>query len=88
MQNKSETSVNAAGVEQPKREASLAAPTGYAAGERQAPTIEELERILASGEPLDIEIQPDGSIRAVPKGTANNATPEVITLKKAMATSY
>jgi len=30
------------------------------------PTIEELERILASGERLKIALQPDGSIRAVP----------------------
>lgn len=29
--------------------------------------------MLASKEPLDIEILPDGSIRAVPKGTARNA---------------
>jgi len=29
------------------------------------PTIEELERMLASGEPLKIQLQPDGSIKAV-----------------------
>jgi hypothetical protein len=34
------------------------------------PTIEELERMLASGEPLKIALQPDGSIRAVPDTTA------------------
>ena len=33
---------------------------------RPRPTIAELERILASNVPLDIEIQPDGSIRSVP----------------------
>lgn len=52
------------------------------------PTIEELERMLASGEELDIEIQPDGSIRSVPKGTAKNATPKVITAKYAQAEYY
>lgn len=30
------------------------------------PTIEELERILASGAPANIEILPNGEIRAVP----------------------
>lgn len=34
------------------------------------PTIEELERMLASGEPLKIQLQPDGSIRAVRPVTA------------------
>jgi len=52
------------------------------------PTIEELERILASGEPLDIQIQPDGSVVAVPKGTAVNAKPEVLTAKYAAAEYY
>lgn len=52
------------------------------------PTIEELERILSSGEQLDIEIQPDGSIRAVPKGTANNADVKPITFKYAKAEYY
>lgn len=48
-------------------------------------TIEELETMLASKEPLDIEIQPDGSIRAVPKGTAVNADVKPITMKYAVA---
>lgn len=52
------------------------------------PTIEELERILASGENPDIEIQPDGSIRAVPQGTANNADVKPITFKYAKAEYY
>ncbi len=42
--------------------------------------------MLASNEPLDIKIQPDGSIRAVPKGTANNAEVKPITAKYAVAT--
>lgn len=37
------------------------------------PTIEDLEDILSSGKEYDIEIQPDGSIRAVEKGTAKDA---------------
>lgn len=56
--------------------------------ERPRPTIEELEAILASGEKLDIEIMPDGSIRAVPEGTAQNAKPRVITHKYAVAEYY
>lgn len=52
------------------------------------PTVEELERILASGEPLDIEIQPDGSIRSVPKGTAVNADVKPVTHKQAVAEYY
>lgn len=52
------------------------------------PTIEELERMLASNEPIDIEIQPDGSVRAVPKGTANNADVKPITMKYAVAEYY
>lgn len=62
--------------------------SGSAAGVRTRPTIEELERILASNEPLDIEIQPDGSIRSVTKGTANNADVKPITLKQAIAEHY
>lgn len=52
------------------------------------PTIEDLERILASGENPDIEIQPDGSIRAVPKGTAVNADVKPITFRYAKAEYY
>lgn len=52
------------------------------------PTIEELERILSSGEQPDIEIQPDGSIRAVPKGTAKNADVKLITFKYAVAVGF
>jgi hypothetical protein len=52
------------------------------------PTIEELETMLASKEPLEIEIQPDGSIRAVPKGTAVNADVKPITMKYAVAEYY
>lgn len=51
-------------------------------------TIEELEAILQSNAHPDIEIQPDGSILAVPKGTANNAEPKVITAKYATAEYY
>lgn len=56
--------------------------------EHPRPTIEELERMLASNEPLDIEIQPDGSIRSVPKGTANSADVKPITFKYAVAEFY
>lgn len=52
------------------------------------PSIEELERILASGEIPDIEIQPDGSIRAVPAGTAKDAKVKPITFKYAVAEYY
>ena len=38
-----------------------------AAAQKPRPTIEELERILASGEKPAIEIQPDGSIKAIPQ---------------------
>lgn len=52
-------------------------------------TIAELEAIMASGEKLDIEIKPDGSIHAVPAGTANNATPKILTLAEALGpTNY
>ena len=51
-------------------------------------TIEELETILASDAHPDIEIQPDGSIRAVPEGTAQNAEPKIITAKYATAEYY
>jgi hypothetical protein len=51
-------------------------------------TIEELEAMLNSDEELDIEVQPDGSIVAVPKGLANNATPRVLTLKQALGDKY
>lgn len=57
-------------------------------GDKPTITIEELEAILASNEPMDIEIKPDGSIHAVPKGTAQNATPQVITAKYAVAEYY
>jgi len=56
--------------------------------EPQRPTIEELERLLASNEPLDIEIQPDGSIRSVPHGTAKNADVKPVTFKYAVAEYY
>jgi len=54
----------------------------------EKPSIEELERILASGEPLDIEIQPDGSIKAVPEGRAHSADVKPITFKYAKAEYY
>lgn len=56
--------------------------------EKPTITIEELERILASGDSPDIEIQPDGSILAVPKGTAVNAGVKPITMKYAVAEFY
>jgi len=41
--------------------------------EKPKTTIDDLEAILKSGKEYDIEIQSDGSIKAVDKGTANNA---------------
>jgi len=41
------------------------APLGGSAASMPRPTIEELERMLASGEPLKIQLQPDGSLKAV-----------------------
>jgi hypothetical protein len=52
------------------------------------PTIEELERILSSPEEKEIEILPDGSIHAVPKGTKQDAEVKVITSKYAAAEFY
>lgn len=52
------------------------------------PTIAELEAILDSSEELEIEILPDGSIHAVPRGTAQNAKPVIITSKYAAAEFY
>lgn len=51
-------------------------------------TIEELEAMLNSDEELEIEIQPDGSINAVPKGTARNAKPRILTFEKALGDDY
>jgi len=56
--------------------------------ERPRPTIAELEAILDDPEEMDIEIQPDGSIRAVPKGTKQDAKPRIITSKYAAAEFY
>lgn len=52
------------------------------------PTIAEIEAILNDPEEKEIEILPDGSIHAVPKGTANNAKPRIITSKYAVAEFY
>lgn len=38
------------------------------------PTLEELQIILESKDPLEIELQEDGSIKAVPLGTAVKRT--------------
>lgn len=56
--------------------------------ERPKPTIAELEAILASDEDLELEIQPNGEVRAVPRGTKNDATPTIITSKYAAAEFY
>lgn len=50
-------------------------------------TIEELERILSEPRDLDIEIQPDGSIRAVEKGTAKSHEVKVLSIEQ-VASSY
>ena len=54
-------------VENTEAKPGCAPVIGSAAVERPKPTIEELERILASGEKPAIEIQPDGSIKAIPQ---------------------
>jgi len=56
--------------------------------EQTKPTIAELEAILSDPSEMEIEILPDGSIRAVPKGEANNAEVKVITSKYAAQEFY
>lgn len=51
-------------------------------------TLEDLEQILKGGKEMDIEIKPDGSIHAVPKGTANNATVMKVPLEAVINSSY
>ena len=55
---------------------------------KKKPTIAELEAMLArdDGE-LSIEIQPDGSIRAV-EGEPNHATPKIHTLEEVLGDHY
>lgn len=52
------------------------------------PTIAELEDILSSPEAREIEILPDGSIRAVPMGTKQDAEVKPLTAKYAAAEFY
>lgn len=54
---------------------------------REKPTIAELEAILESEDELNIEIQPDGSIRAV-CGEPNHAQPKVLTMHEVLESSY
>lgn len=49
------------------------------------PTISELEELLSRDEDLDIEIQPNGEIRAVEKGTAKPSNFKPLTFKYAVA---
>ena len=49
------------------------------------PTEAELQAILDSNEPLEIELKANGSCRAVPVGTKCDAKVEVLTLKDALA---
>lgn len=56
--------------------------------DRPKPTIAELEAILNDPEEKEIEILPDGSIHAVPKGTKHDAEPRIITSKYAVAEFY
>jgi len=51
-------------------------------------SIAELENILSSEEEKEIQIQPDGSIIAVPKGTREDAVPVILTAKYAAAEFY
>ena len=52
------------------------------------PTIAELEAMLAVPDnELSIEIQPDGSIRAV-YGEPNNATSKILTFEEALGSEY
>ena len=72
-----------------KQAPSGAFPLATGSGETEKKvTIGELEALLASDEKLDIEIQPDGSIRAVPAGTANNAKPTILKLSDIGPTNY
>lgn len=52
---------------------------------KRLPTIAELEAILADDSEQDLEIQPDGSIKAVPKGTAERTEFKPITMHYAAA---
>lgn len=56
--------------------------------DKPLPTIAELEQILASETEEDIEIQPDGSLVTVPKGTAEKHEVKIITSKYAAAEFY
>lgn len=59
--------------------------------EKPHPTVSiaELEAILRGDcGPQEIEIMPNGEIRAVPFGTKQDAKPEVLTMKYAMAEYY
>ena len=51
------------------------------------PTIEELQSILDSNEPLEIEVQENGSIRAVSLGTAVKREVKKMDLQEALNTA-
>ena len=55
---------------------------------RKKPTIAELEAMLArDDDELSIEIQPDGSIRAV-EGEPHHATPKIHTFEEVLGGDY
>lgn len=61
---------------------------GMSEDQRPKPTIAELEAILDSPEALELEILPDGSVHAVPMGTAKDAKPVILTSKYMAAEFY
>lgn len=54
---------------------------------REKPTIAELEAMLEREDDLSIEIQPDGSIRAV-EGKPHHAVPKIVTIQEALGSEY
>lgn len=62
----------------------------YYAALRQMPKYSELQAILDSDEPLDVQILPDGSIEAVAPGTppVEGPRPRVLTISEALEDDY
>ena len=55
---------------------------------KKKPTIAELEAMLSrEDDNLSIEIQPDGSIRAV-EGEPHHAVPKIVTMEEALGSDY
>lgn len=56
--------------------------------DKPKPTIAELEAILNDPTEMDLEIMPNGEVRAVPKGTAEKHEVKVITSRYAVQEFY